>query len=114
MDPLFLRNWNKQLYKGILELAILNDIRNRGMYAYEIERKFHKSQGLFISRGAIYNILKRFKQQRLVRTTVAKSPDGPKRKYYQLTDKGRQTLAQMNIHWQAMRRQTDSIEQGKR
>ena len=92
MNALFLRNWNKQIRKGLLELAILNDIHNRGMYAYEIERKFRKSQGLFLSRGAIYNILKRFKQQRLVSISVTKSPDGPKRKYYQLTAAGRDAL----------------------
>jgi len=113
MNKLFFINWNKQIRKGLLELDILNDIRNRRMYAYEIERKFRKSQGLLISRGAIYNILKRFKQHRLVRTEVTKSPDGPKRKYYQLTKLGRETLVQMNACWQAIKQQADSIEKGK-
>jgi len=113
MNPGFLNNWTNQTRKGILVLNILNDIRNRRMYGYEIQRKFRKSKGLLISEGTIYNILRRLKRQRLVKTTQTKSPDGPKRKYYQLTNAGREVLAQMNGYWQAIKQQADSIEQGK-
>jgi PadR family transcriptional regulator PadR len=113
MNVAFFKNWTNQARKGILELAILNDILNRRMYGYEIERKFRKSFGLLISEGTIYNILRRFKRNGLVEITQTKSPDGPKRKYYKLTDTGRETLAQMNIIWQSIRRQADSIEKGK-
>ncbi len=113
MNAVFFKNWTNQARKGLLELTILNDIRNRRMYGYEIQRKFRKSKGLLISKGTIYNILRRLKQQRLVKTIQTKSPDGPKRKYYQLTKLGSQTLAQMNGYWQAIKQQADSIEQGK-
>ena len=113
MNTIFFKNWTNQARKGLLELTILNDIRNRRMYGYEIQRKFRKSKGLPISEGTIYNILRRLKQQRLVKTIQTKSPDGPKRKYYQLTELGSQTLAQMNAYWQAIKQQADSIEQGK-
>jgi len=113
MNVAFFNNWCNQSRKGILELSILNDIRNRRMYGYEIERKFRKSFGLILSNGAVYNILRRFKRQGLVQITQTKSPDGPKRKYYQLTGSGEETLVQMNVLWQSIRRQADSIEQGK-
>ena len=76
MNASFLNNWTNQIRKGLLELSILNDIRNRKMYGYEIERKFRKSQGLLISDGTIYHILRRLRQQRLVKTRTKKSPDG--------------------------------------
>ncbi len=113
MNVAFFKNWTNQARKGILELSILNDIRNRRMYGYEIERKFRKSFGLLISEGTIYNILRRFKRHGLVQITLARSPDGPKRKFYRLTETGRETLAQMNLIWQSVRRQADSIERGK-
>jgi len=113
MNAGFLNNWTNQTRKGILVLNILNDIRNRRMYGYEIERKFRKSPGLFISEGTIYSILRRLRQKGLVKTTQTKSPDGPKRKYYRLTNAGRETLAQMNLLWKSIRRQADRIEQGK-
>ena len=112
MNTEFFSNWNNQARKGLLELAILNDIHNRKMYAYEIEKKFCKSQGLTLGIGSIYNILKRFKQQRLVTTWVAKSPDGPKRKYYKLTKSGYETLTQMNASWHAVKKALDTIEKG--
>lgn len=83
------------------------------MYAYEIEKKFCKSEGLLLSEGTIYHILRRLKDQRLVKTTEVKSPDGPNRKYYQLTKEGHETLAQMNAYWYAHKEQADSIEGGK-
>ena len=113
MNVGFFKNWCNQSRKGILELSILNDIRNRRMYGYEIERKFLKSCGLLLSDGTIYNILHRFKDQGLVQISQTKSPDGPKRKYYQLTDSGKETLIQMNVLWQSISRQADSIEKGK-
>jgi PadR family transcriptional regulator PadR len=113
MNTMFFRNWTNQIRKGLLELSILNDIRNRGMYGYEIIRKFRKSHGVLISEGTIYNILKRFREQGLVKNNEEKSPDGPKRKYYCLTESGQQTLAQINGYWQAMAKQTDAIKKGK-
>jgi PadR family transcriptional regulator PadR len=113
MNVEYFTNWTNQAHRGVLELAILNDIRNRGMYGYEIEGRFSKSNGLFLSRGAIYKILRRFKQQGLVKAKLIKSPDGPKRKYYELTRTGTTTLTQMNNYWQTINRKTHSIEKGK-
>lgn len=53
MNNPFLANWTRQFRKGLLELAILNDINNRGMYAYEIERTLCKSHGLLMGTGVI-------------------------------------------------------------
>ena len=110
MNAKFFNNWTNQIRKGLLELTILNDIRNRKMYGYEIEKKLCKSHGLILGNGSIYNILQRLKKQRLVKTAKTKSPDGPKRIYYQLTEAGRETLAQMNAYWQALEKQADSIK----
>jgi len=111
-DAEFFRTWVSQIRKGLLVLSILNDIRNRRMYGYEIERKFRKSYGLLISDGTIYQILKRLRQHHIVTTTKTKSPDGPPRKYYELTKTGQETLAQMNAYWQAILKQTKSVEKG--
>jgi PadR family transcriptional regulator PadR len=106
-------NWTRQVRKGLLELAILNDIGRRRMYGYEIERKFCKSQGLLLSEGTIYMILRRFRQQGFVRTRQTRSPEGPKRRYYELTTAGEEMLAHMNSYWQAISRQVDSLGKGR-
>ncbi len=112
MNSRFFDNWTNQLRKGVLELCILNDIRNRRMYGYEIVRKLRKIEGLIISEGTIYPILSRLKRQGLVKTSIQKSPEGPPRKYYELTRQGKDTLYQMNTYWQAIRNETDSVEKG--
>jgi len=112
MNARFFDNWTNQLRKGVLELCILNDIRNRRMYGYEIVRKLRKIEGLIISEGTIYPILSRLKRQGLVTTSIQESPEGPPRKYYQLTQQGQDMICQMNAYWQAIRNETDSIEKG--
>ncbi len=110
MNARFFDNWTNQLRKGMLELCILNDIRNRRMYGYEIVRNLRKIEGLIISEGTIYPILSRLKRQGLVTTSIQDSPEGPPRKYYQLTQQGKDMVCQMNAYWQAIRNETDSIE----
>jgi PadR family transcriptional regulator PadR len=114
MNGRFFDNWTNQLRKGMLELCILNDIRNRRMYGYEIVRKLRKIEGLIISEGTIYPILSRLKRQGLVETSIQESPEGPPRKYYQLTEQGKEMVCQMNAYWQAISNQTHSIEKRKR
>ena len=112
MNSRFFDNWTNQLRKGVLELCILNDIRNRRMYGYEIVGKLLKIEGLVISKGTIYPILSRLKRQGLVTTSIRESPEGPSRKYYKLTQQGKKMVCQMNAYWQAIRNETDSVEKG--
>ena len=114
MNAGFFDNWTNQLRKGVLELCILNDIRNRRMYGYEIVRKLRKIEGLIISEGTIYPILSRLKRQGLVKTSVRESPKGPARKYYELTQQGRDMVYQMNAYWQAISNQASSVKKGRR
>jgi len=112
MNANFFDNWTNQLRKGVLELCILNDIRNRKMYGYEIVSRMRKTEGLIISEGAIYPILSRLKRQGLVDTFIMESPDGPARKHYKLTEQGEEMIAQMNAYWQAISGAMNSIEKG--
>lgn len=83
------------------------------MYGYEIARNFCRIESLNISKGAIYPVLRRLRRNGLVETFMQDSPEGPMRKYYKLTEKGRDMVCQMNAYWQAIRKQTGSIEKGR-
>lgn len=84
------------------------------MYGYEIARKFRKIEGLILSKGAIYTILSRLRCQELVETYMQDSPEGPARKYYKLTEKGKDMVRRINAYRQAIRNQTDSIEKSQK
>ena len=113
MNNKFFDNWTNQVRKGMLELCILNDIRNRKMYGYEIVRRLREIEGLVISEGAIYPILSRLKRQGFVETSIRESAEGPARKYYELTGQGREMVSRMNDYWRAISGVTDSIEKGQ-
>ncbi|MCH7557173.1 MAG: PadR family transcriptional regulator [Planctomycetes bacterium] len=114
MKAKFFDNRANQLHKGVLELCILNDIRNRKMYGYEIVRKLGRVEGMIINKGVIYPILRRLKRSGLVETFMQDSHEGPTRKYYKLTEKGRDMVGQMNAYWDAIKNQTGSIEKGQK
>jgi PadR family transcriptional regulator, regulatory protein PadR len=101
----FFNNWATQLRKGLLELSILNVLRSRRLYGYDIVRFLREIEGLMVSEGTIYPLLSRLKKEDFVRTTLEESTEGPARKYYELTDRGARQLAAMNAHW-------DKVQEG--
>ena len=113
MNSKLFENWSTQLRKGMLELCILNDIRNKQMYGYEIVRRLRRIEGLIINEGTIYPILSRLKRQGLIKSYMQESPEGAPRKYYELTQDGKELTTQMNAYWEAIRNETDSIKKGK-
>ena len=52
-------------------------------------------------------ILSRLKRDGLVKTSLEESPEGPARKYYELTRRGEQLLDEMNSYWDVL---TNGIE----
>jgi PadR family transcriptional regulator PadR len=111
MDDRFYDNWATQVRKGMLELCILNAIKARSLYGYDIVRTLRTVEGLMISEGTIYPILSRLKREGLVRTTLKESSEGPARKYYDLTEKGRSILKKMNTYWKEIKTGTDSLRE---
>ncbi len=59
----------------------------------------HDTGCLVISEGTIYPILSRLKREGLLKTKLQESPEGPARKYYQLTSRGQGMLSDMSELW---------------
>jgi PadR family transcriptional regulator PadR len=95
-------NWMTQLRKGLLELAILNTIAPAPLYGYDIVRRLSDVDHLVITEGTVYPILSRLKNSGLVETYIEESQEGPARKYYRLTGRGRDDLHRMNQHWDSL------------
>ena len=102
MTDLSFENWMTQLRKGLLELAILNTISAVPLYGYDIVRRLSDVDHLVITEGTVYPILSRLKNSGLVETYIEESQEGPARKYYRLTARGRDDLQRMNQHWDAL------------
>jgi PadR family transcriptional regulator PadR len=107
-------NWTTQLRKGVLELCILNIIGSGRMYGYDIVRRLRDIDALVVREGTIYPILSRLKRDGLVRTSLEESPEGPARKYYELTRRGEQLLSDMNGYWDVLTRGISDLKRGAR
>jgi PadR family transcriptional regulator, regulatory protein PadR len=101
-------SWTTQARKGALELAVLNALNGDRLYGYDIVRILRRHEGLMIADGTVYPILSRLKADGLVQATIEDSPDGPPRKYYQLTPAGRDAITEMNQAWDSL---VTSLEQ---
>lgn len=81
-----------QMLKGTLEGCILQIISRRETYGYKIaETLKHYGFGK-IAEGTIYPLLLRLERNGLVLIEYRPSELGPKRKYYRLSQDGRQAL----------------------
>lgn len=88
-----------QMLKGLLEGAILEIIRQEETYAYEISKKLEAYGFGTVSEGTIYPIILRLQSSKSIEGIAKPSPQGPKRKYYSLTDTGLQQLADFKENW---------------
>lgn len=99
MPSRFVENWQTQARKGVLELTVLNALRGRRMYGYEIAKRLQEIPGLMVVEGTIYPIMSRLQKEGLVTSSLEPSPEGPARKYYRLSDDGESALDRINGIW---------------
>ncbi len=97
-----------QLLKGILEGCILAVISRQSVYGYELSVKLQE-YGLVVSEGSIYPVLLRLQKEKLIRGEMKKSPSGPNRKYYFLTDQGELALEDFKAHWEELKIPVDRL-----
>lgn len=79
-------------------LAILN----RGeSYGYEIIQRVKRlsNEQIVWSEGALYPVLHRLEKQGLIQSVWRKSEQGRKRKYYEITRKGKKVLDAEQKQW---------------
>lgn len=98
---------NAQFKKGALELCVLSMLTEHDRYGYELTDEI--SQKMVIATGTLYLVLKRLKDDNLVDTYLQESENGPARKYYHLTEKGRTYHKGLKAEWQEFVQVVDSI-----
>ncbi|MBX4187844.1 MAG: PadR family transcriptional regulator [Candidatus Doudnabacteria bacterium] len=104
----YLENAKAQLRKGILEFSVLLSIAASELYATDILNKL-KEFDLIVVEGTLYPILSRLKEAEMVSYTWAESKEGPPRKYYKLTDKGKEILKQLTINYETLNKSINQL-----
>ena len=103
-------NVRSQMRKGVLEYCILCILAKREAYASVIIEEL-KAADMIVVEGTLYPLLIRQKNQGLLSYRWEESTQGPPRKYYCITDKGRAQLAEMDAAWQEMVRAIEMLKQ---
>jgi len=92
-------NWERQVRKGWLELAILASLWTESrLYGLDILRRLEADSDLVVAEGTIYPILNRLKRDGLIDSKWVESEAGHPRKYYWLTPEGRRRTVVMARH----------------
>lgn len=89
---------NIQFKKGVLELCVLSLLNRKDFYGYELVD--HISNFINISEGTIYPLLRRFRKEGYVTSYLQESQEGPPRKYYKLTNRGREVYEDLEVEWE--------------
>lgn len=108
-----LQNWQIQVRKGLLELAILNLLVHGKRHGYEMVRLLKTLEGFAIHEGNIYPILTRLRQEGLIERTTQPSPEGPARNYFSLTEQGQAMLQLMDRHWNKVTQNIQNLRKGQ-
>lgn len=97
-----LENTKAQMRKGVLELCVLSVIAEEGeAYPSDIITKLEGSQ-LLVKQGTLYPLLTRLKNSGLLHYTWRESTEGPPRKYYYVTEVGKEFLNGLIQTWHAL------------
>ena len=93
----------RELKRGSLELIVLHLLDSGEAYGYEIVTKVTtRSNGaLGVTDGTLYPVLYRLERAGFVAVRWDTPERGVPRKYYRLTDSGRDELARLTQEWQA-------------
>lgn len=110
------KKFQKELLAGISSLVLLSTMARSEdpMYGYQITKLLEASsqEMTIIKQGALYPVLRSLEKSGLLSSQVEPSVSGPPRRYYTITDLGRQTLDEWKNIWQQLKLFADSILEG--
>jgi PadR family transcriptional regulator PadR len=93
-----IENTKAQMRKGVLELCVLAIVSEDEAYPSDIIEKL-KHHKLIVVEGTLYPLLNRLKDAQLLDYTWKESNAGPPRKYYSITNLGREFLNGLIDTW---------------
>lgn len=105
-----IENTQAQMRKGILEFCILAILDKKEAYPSEILEALKKAR-LIVVEGTLYPLLTRLKNSELLTYRWEESPSGPPRKYFTLTDQGKQFLNELQNTWSELHHAVSEITQ---
>jgi PadR family transcriptional regulator PadR len=107
-----IENTKAQMRKGVLEYCILLVLDGKPLYASDIIQSLKEAK-MIVVEGTLYPLLTRLKNAGLLAYRWEESTQGPPRKYYELTDTGRNFLQELQVSWSELVVAVEKIKSNK-
>ncbi len=111
------KKFQKELKAGTVALVLLGilDRAVEPMYGYQITKHIELAMENVpeIKQGALYPVLRSLERSGILKSQVEPSVSGPPRRYYRITEAGRETLAEWKVTWGYTKNFVDAILKGQ-
>lgn len=110
------KKFQKEMNAGIASLVLLSVMgqASEPMYGYQVAKLLedNSQDAPIMKQGALYPVLRSLEKSGLLGSQVEPSVSGPPRRYYTITDSGRETLALWEEIWGQTKSFVDHILKG--
>lgn len=100
------QNLVQELRRGVIVLAVLSQL-DEEQYGYSLMKRL-EDQGLQVDQGTLYPLLRRLEEQELLESSWQMETSRPRR-YYVLSDFGKEVLAEMIREWSRIKTTVDKM-----
>ena len=110
------KKFQKELSSGTVSLVLLGVLGRaiEPLYGYQIAKQIESrlQQAPITKQGALYPVLRSLEKSRLLSSEVEPSVSGPPRRYYTITEPGRETLLRWTEIWNSTKTFVDEMLKG--
>ena len=100
--------WTQWL-RGVTDLLVLSVLDRGRSYGYEIAQALADAGFTDLNEATVYSALRRLDSDGLVRSNLVQSSDGPARRYYTLTSRGKREHARRSAGWRGFVTVVDGV-----
>jgi len=99
------------IIRGHIDTIVLTLLAEKDRYGYEVYKEvLTRSEGAYeLKEPSLYSAFRRLEGQGYIRAYWGEETQGGRRKYYAITDTGRDYCAQLRAEWQVAKRILDTI-----
>ena len=98
-----------ELRRGVLGPCVLALLAERPRFGLELVRDLSRADGLLTSEGTVYPLLNRLRDAGLVTSRWIHDDQTRPRRYYSITDEGREHLEEFRAGWSAFTAAVDGV-----
>lgn len=108
--------WVAELKRGSIQLCLLSLLSHESKYGLQIITELRDMSGGFfdLKEGTLYPALRRLEEKGYLKSEWVERESGIPRRYYKITDKGREVLSEATEVWREMVKGTEAVLRGGR